>query len=134
MSYYRVFTPQYAGSPNHIGLWVETEPEGSSGEIFHVVGTILQGMVYERKAAMDPEASASFVSGSKEYQGWIYTTWLDEFERVCQSIEVPGAQLALNGRPLHKGKPIRRCGEWVAEALASLIAQGVLHTDIPPSD
>lgn len=35
----------------------------------------------------------------------------------------PEAQLKLNGPPKDPSKPLRKCGEWVEEALARLVEE-----------
>ena len=132
MSIYEVYTAQYAGQPNHIGIWVQTHLQQNKGDMFHVTGNILMGMVYEHKVTHKPESSLSFVPGTKRYKGWIYSTDLNALESVCRSIDVPGSQLALNGKPLNPSVPIRRCTEWTAEAVTSLLAQEILHTEAKP--
>lgn len=103
---YKVYTAEYLGSPNHVGIFVELE-SGSSGLVFHVVGNILNGMTYEKKPARRPDDSATYVPGSKVLIGTIETTDLERFESACKSVPVPGAQLYLNGRPKDPSKPIR---------------------------
>ncbi|KAI9669837.1 MAG: hypothetical protein M1817_004578 [Caeruleum heppii] len=124
---YRVYSAEYLGNPNHVRIWVESDAQNRRGDIYHVVGNILNGMTFEHKIGRVPEDSASFVSGTKVYQGSISAHELRELERVCRSVPAPGKQLALNGRPLNPRVPLRRCGEWVTDALEALRRRGVLH-------
>ncbi|KAI9826298.1 MAG: hypothetical protein M1832_000215 [Thelocarpon impressellum] len=127
-SYFEVVTPQYQGNPNHTGVWVNTDPNNGSGEMFRVIGNILTGMTYERKNQRNPQYSVTFVPGTYEIQGWIYQADLERLADISRSIEVPGAQLGLSGKRLDATKPVRRCTEWTREVVAALVEQGVLHT------
>ena len=41
-AYYNVYTPQFLGTINHIGVFVETEEDGpKTGRIFEVTGNIV---------------------------------------------------------------------------------------------
>lgn len=123
---YAVYTAEYHGSPNHIFIFVATISR-KDGIKFHVTGNILQGMTYEKKVSENPENSFEFVPGSMVRIGSIEAADLDRFESACEAIEVPGAQLKLNGERRDLTKPVRRCGEWVQDAKAKVIADGVLQ-------
>lgn len=49
--YYYVYTPEFYGTPNHIGVFVETEEDGPKmGRMFEVTGNVVirgGGMQYE---------------------------------------------------------------------------------------
>lgn len=122
---YSVYTAEYLGSPNHVGIFVETASDGS-GLVFHVVGNILNGMTYEKKPGRRPDDSATFVPGSKVRIGSIEATDLDRFESACKAVPAPGAQLKLNGKPKDPSKPIRRCGEWVQDVKEKVIADKIV--------
>lgn len=121
---YKVYTVEYLGSPNHIALFVETGSKGD-GTLFHVVGTILQGMRFETKNNT-PDQSATFVKGSKRYVGLVKKEDMAQFEAVCRSIAPPGAQMTLGGKKKDPSKPLRRCGEWVSEAKSKLVSDGIV--------
>jgi hypothetical protein len=123
---YRVFRCEYLGNPNHEAVFVETHENGAdSGHLYHVVGNILTGMRYEEKPALRPESSASF--DRKEYLGTIAVAYLGSINQICRTISVPGSQVDLKGRRLYPGQPLRRCGEWTADAVNELRARGVLQ-------
>ncbi|WPH03071.1 Hypothetical protein R9X50_00594500 [Acrodontium crateriforme] len=122
---YNVYTAEYLGSPNHVGIFVETESNGN-GLNFHVTGSILAGMIYECKAAKRPDDSATFVPGTKIRIGSLEKSKLSDFESVCRSVPAPGAQVRLNGMPKDPSKPIRRCGDWVGDVKEKIIADGIL--------
>lgn len=129
-----VYTAEYHGSPNHIFLFVATVSR-QEGIKFHVIGNILQGMTYEKKVSEKPEESFEFVPGSMIRIGSIKQADLARFESACEAIEVPGAQLKLNGERKDPKKPVRRCGEWVQDAKVKVIADGILQvgaqTELP---
>lgn len=123
---YDVYTAEYHGSPNHIFIFVATISR-HNGIKFHVTGNVLQGMTYEKKVSEKPEESFEFVPGSMIRIGSIKVADLDRFESICEAVEVPGAQLKLNGQQKDPSKPIRRCGEWTQDAKEKLIADGILQ-------
>ena len=110
---------------NHVGIFVETESDGS-GRIYHVVGNILMGMNYEKKRAKQPDLSETFIVGSKKLIGQVGISKMDQFEAICQAIPPPGAQLKLNGEPIDPSIPIRRCAEWVEEVLEQLRKDNIM--------
>lgn len=124
---YQVYTVEYLGSPNHIALFVETGSNGD-GTLFHVVGTILQGMRFETKSNT-PDQSATFVKGSKKYIGQVKKEAMAQFETICRSIAPPGAQMTLGGKRKDPSKPLRRCGEWVSEAKSKLVGDGLVKCE-----
>lgn len=124
---YKVYTiePLGFGPLNHVAIFVETETDGS-GLIFHVTGNILSGMKYEKQASDRPDNSTSFIAGSQRLIGTLQKSKLCDFESACESVPVPGAQLKLNGTPKDPSKSTRRCGEWVEDAKAKVIADGIM--------
>ena len=42
--------------------------------------------------------------------------------------------VGLNGKPKDPAKPLRRCGEWVEEAIDALVEEGVLEQAIDLSE
>lgn len=125
-SSHNVYTIETHGSPNHEAIFIETAGDGS-GTRYHVTGTILMGMEYEERRSPKPDDSPSFVPGSKILQGIVQGSAMGAFEAICKSVEVPGSQVRLNGKRKDPSKPIRRCGDWVRDALAKLHAEGVLQ-------
>jgi hypothetical protein len=125
--YYKVYRVEYQGKPNHVAIFVETHEAGlGSGFLYHVEGNILQGMVYRPKRAYRPEDSASFVPGTKVLIGRVAVTNYPYVNVVCQAISPPGKQMDLRGRKLNPNVPLRRCGEWVDEAIIALRDRRVL--------
>jgi hypothetical protein len=122
---YNVYTVEYVGSPNHVALFIEMQGDGS-GQIFHVVGNILQGMTYETKPGKNPQESLSFVPGSKKHVGHITQSDMGKLDELCRSVPPPGAQLKLNGTRKDPTKPLRRCGEWVQEVRAAALSRGLI--------
>lgn len=123
---YTVYTAEYLGSPNHVGLFVETSSDGS-GQIYHVVGTILNGMTYENKLGKKPEDSVSFVPGSKKVVGRIAQADMGKLDSLCRSIPPPARQVMLNGSRIDPSKPLRRCGEWVEEVKTAARSNGLIY-------
>jgi hypothetical protein len=130
---YNVFTVEFLGQPNkpnHVAIYVETKHKSydheGAGIKYHVVGTILLGMNYERQISEDYMLSPEYVAGADRHIGHIEATDIPLLERICESIPPPAAQVALNGRRLDPSKPLRRCGEWVQEVVAKALAEGVV--------
>ena len=124
---YSIYTVELLGSGprNHVRLFVETQEDGG-GQIFHVTGTILQGMTFETKPETRPESVVLFVSGSKKYVGRIAQSAMGELEELCRSIPPPAAQVNLNGTRKDPTKPLRRCGEWVEEVIGEAQRRGLI--------
>jgi hypothetical protein len=122
---YDVYRVEYLGQPNHVAIFVETHEDGQkSGVLYHVTGNILAGMTYERKLAKQPEQSATYEG--KTSIGTISAAKYSQVNGICQSVPVPGRQLKLNGQRINPNVPLRRCGEWVDDAINLLRARGVL--------
>ena len=114
------------GVRSHESIFIETHELGkSSGHLYHVIGSILQGMKYEDKEMQNPTHSASFEKMS--FIGVMVSSDIPRFEAVCRSIEVPGRQLDLSSKRLDPSKPLRRCGEWAADAISALHQQGIVR-------
>ena len=123
---YRVYHVLFLGEPSHESIFIENHERGqSSGQLYHVIGNILNGMTYEEKMMGDPKDSASFEKMS--FIGVILSSDVPRLEAVCRSVEVPGRQLDLRGRRLDQSKPLRRCGEWTADAISALTQQGIVR-------
>ena len=116
----------FLGEPSHESIFIETNEQGqSTGHLYHVIGSILNGMTYEDKAMGNPKDSVSFEKMS--IIGIILSSDIPRFESVCRSVEVPGRQLDLRSRRLDPSKPLRRCGEWTADAILALHQQGIVR-------
>jgi hypothetical protein len=155
--YYNVYTPQFHGIINHIGVFVETEEDGpKTGRMFEVTGNIVirgGGMQYEDTKSGNPEDDVAFVEGTKKKVGTIKTSDFARLREICQSLPVPGKynplqtrpsqakkctmllilklsgpQLNLNGSRIDPSKPVRRCTQWTAEAVEALTEAGILQS------
>ena len=125
--YYMVYRVEYQGSPNHVSIFVETHETGpESGHLYHVEGNILMGMTYRAKPAHSPEDSATYVPGSKVLIGRVAVINYPRVNTVCEAIPAPGKQMNLRGKRLNPNLPLRRCGEWVDEAILALRTRRVL--------
>ena len=94
--------------------------------IYHVVGTILQGMTFETKRGKQLEESESYVEGSKVLIGSITQTDLPRFETACRAVPPPPKQMQLNGKRLNPSKPLYRYGEWIDDVKGKVIAEGIV--------
>ena len=92
--YSNVYTPQFHGIINHIGVFVETEEDGpKTGRMFEVTGNIVirgGGMQYEDTKSGNPEEDVAFVEGTKNKVGAIETSDFARLREICQSLPVPG--------------------------------------------
>ena len=75
---YNVFTVEFLGQPNkpnHVAIYVETKPKSDNhsgaGIKYHVVGTILLGMNYERQTSTIYTLSPEYVAGADRFIGRI---------------------------------------------------------------
>lgn len=102
------------------------------GQKFHVTGTVLKGMNFEINNCDSPYDLGSYVEGSIKRIGTVEVNKMDLFKKACEEVEVPGAQVLLNGKPKDSSKPVRRCGDWVRDAKAKLIAEGIIQACDPP--
>ncbi|KIW80747.1 hypothetical protein Z517_07363 [Fonsecaea pedrosoi CBS 271.37] len=126
MATYRVFHVYTHGARDHEAIFVETHENGTgSGHTYHVTGNILMGMTYEHKRATRPDDRAEF--HEKRDIGHVKQSDYERVELICRGIAVPGRQLNLKGQKLDPTKPVRRCGEWAADAIQELRDQGVLN-------
>lgn len=139
---YKVFTVEFLGQSNkanHVAIYVETKPKSDdiegSGIKYHVVGTILLGIKYERQISDNYMLSPEHVDGADRLIGRISEADVPLLEEICKSVPPPAAQMALNGRRRDPAKPLRRCGEWVQEVVAKALAEGVLkESDVVDDD
>lgn len=119
---YEVYTAESLGQPNHIAIYIETQPgeraENREGILYHVVGTILQGMTYQKREEKDPELSVEYVPNTKKKIGAIAIEDLEKFEReCCMAVAPPGPQVKLNGKPKDPSKPLYRCNHWLDDVI-----------------
>ncbi|KAK6350235.1 hypothetical protein TWF696_006471 [Orbilia brochopaga] len=122
---YPVYRVEYLGNPvNHEAIFVQTNENGPrSGHLYHVIGSIQRGMMYEEKPARHPEDSEAYVS--KHEIGSVSAIRYSRVDTICRSITPPEKQFE-GARKLYPGRPLRRCGEWTAEVIAALREAEVL--------
>jgi hypothetical protein len=93
-AYYNVYTPQFLGTINHIGVFVETEEDGpKTGRMFEVTGNIVirgGGMQYEDTKSQNPEEDVALVEGTKKKVGAVKVSDFARLREICQKIPVPG--------------------------------------------
>lgn len=129
---YDVYTVESLGNPNHEAIYIETTPDAPpqshSGSLYHVTGTILNGMIYDPRPTEDPELLPEHVPGSKRKIAVIRSEALDRFEReCCLAIPPPKPQVRLNGARLDPGKPLYRCGEWLRDVMDLAFEKGIFE-------
>ncbi|KAF7596795.1 hypothetical protein BBP40_012394 [Aspergillus hancockii] len=124
MSYHEVYHMSFPGiNSDHVGIFVLTEIDGS-GTLFHVVGSMQQGMTFSPRPEDKPENSVT----CKDYKliGKVAVDKYDKFREVCRSIPPPKKQLEFNYR-LYPDEPLRTSKEWVDEAIQALWEKNVLE-------
>lgn len=149
---YKVYLVSSAGmSRNHHAIFIETNlPASGRGHIYQVTGNIQAGMTYEDHASTTPpEEDPSFIDrvliGTVDTTATIPTTMTatvtgattDPVTALLESIRtilcshVPPPKKQFEGaRRLFPQEPIRRCQEWTAEAIQSLVEAGVLKREL----
>ncbi|RMJ22817.1 hypothetical protein PHISP_06322, partial [Aspergillus sp. HF37] len=111
---------------DHETIFVETHQNGpQSGYLYHVTGTVLNGMVFEHRPAAEPEKSPMF-AGKRKVGTVALANYPDRFIAVCAGVSPPKKQFK-GARRLYPGEPVRRCGQWADEAVEALTAAGVLR-------
>lgn len=126
----KVYTVELIAIPiNHIGIFVETDASTGAGQFFNVEGNILTGMTYISKPIPKPDTTPEFLR--ETFIGTVAADDLHTLEKVCLEVEVPGKQLKLDGTPIDKNKPPRRCTEWTKEAVDLLLSKGVVRSGEP---
>lgn len=123
-----VYTAEYYGVRNHITLFVRPSNADSTadGKCFHVTGTILNGMQFEMRTRESPLEAPDHVPNTMILIGTVDDGKMDAFEATCRSIPPPEPQVHLNGKLKDPSKPLRRCGEWIQEAVEKLKRDGIL--------
>ncbi|GLA48275.1 hypothetical protein AnigIFM63604_003420 [Aspergillus niger] len=128
---YEVFTAEYLGQPNHVAIYIETEPNADekkrAGKLFHVVGSILMGMNFEKRSSKDPQLSTTYVPHTKKKIGTIAKGDLEKFEtECCNAVAPPGSQVTLRGKPKDPSKPLYRCNHWLDDVTKLALQKGIL--------
>lgn len=122
---YPVYRIAESGLPrDHQLLFVETHESGPhSGHIYHVIGSIQEGMTFNHRAAGPPEQEPAFFT--KQLLGRVAAADYPRFLAVCEAIPVPKKQFQ-GARRLYPNEPLRRCGEWADETTRKLVDEGVI--------
>lgn len=139
MPQFKTYILEETGSPrNHAGIFIENAPltdinnDGytGGGHYFNVEGTVLTGMTYLTKPI--PSHPSSFLPTFERmsFIGAITADSADSaielVDAICRSVEVPGAQLNLDGSKKDESVPLRKCREWTFEVRDLLWEKGVM--------
>ncbi|KAK8189770.1 uncharacterized protein BKA78DRAFT_344097 [Phyllosticta capitalensis] len=141
-SFHTLYTAEYVGGGpvNHVAF-VLVAPDSSTSThsatapppapttctTFDVTGSILAGMVFRiRPSHPWPERDPEYIAGSLRRVGRIAPQDLERWEAVCRAVEPPGKQVRLNGERIDKGRPLRRCTEWLVEVEERACGEGVV--------
>lgn len=109
----------------HHAIFVEEDSENGSGRVFQVTGDVQQGMIYESKPWPKPEDYPAFQH--KELLGQVSATSFSKIGEICGAIPPPEKQYE-GRKKLRPEKPLWNCQDWTTDAVAVLIAGGVLES------
>jgi hypothetical protein len=127
-THHRVYTIYTSTpGPHHSqSLFLETNTHGPlSGNIYHVIGSLNKGMMFETHVDLDPTQSLDFES--RVFLGSVRKGDEGRFEGVVRGVEVPGRQVRRGGKVVvESGKGLRGGREWVAEVVEALYREGVV--------
>ncbi|KAI5465407.1 hypothetical protein BGZ63DRAFT_103589 [Mariannaea sp. PMI_226] len=122
---YNVYLVASLGMPrDHHALFIETNSDGT-GRLIHVTGNVQNGMEFEEREEKRPDDSETFVS--KSFLGTIYAECYRNVSEICKSNAPPKKQFD-GPKRLYPEEPLRRCQEWTAEVVESLVSKGILQT------
>lgn len=120
---FNVYLVVSAGAPrDHHAIFVETKPD-SSGQIFQVTGNIQNGMTYEIKPAGRPEDSLTYQG--KTLLGTVTAADYPQIDSVCRILPALPKQFE-GAKRLDPQQPLRRCQEWMADAIDTLRSKQVI--------
>ncbi|KAJ5194733.1 uncharacterized protein N7498_008171 [Penicillium cinerascens] len=129
---YNVYTVESLGNGerNHKAIYIETNPTAAQksfkGALYHVTGTILNGMTYESRDTIDPEQLPEHIPGTKKQIATIAAPDLARFEdECCLTVPPPRAQITLSGKRLFPQIPLYRCREWLADVEKVAVEKGI---------
>jgi hypothetical protein len=127
---YRVYHVTSESFPRqHKAIFVETHESGpGTGHLYQVVGSVAApgGMQPGYRPEVKPEECITCPFVSKELLGVVSkTAYESKFEDICDEVERPKQQYRLSKR-LFPAEKVRRCGEWVDDAVRLLRQQDVL--------
>lgn len=131
---YNVYTVESLGNGerNHIAIYIETDPSADpdsiKGHLYHVTGTILNGMKYDPRETVDPERLPEHIPGSKKQIATIAREDLARFEsECCLAVPPPKSQVTLGGKRLYPGEPLYRCGDWLEDVERVAVEKGIFR-------
>ncbi|KAL4948154.1 hypothetical protein BDW69DRAFT_189529 [Aspergillus filifer] len=114
------------GPRDHISIFIETAESGpETGHRYHVIGNIQEGMTFNHRACIRPEDEPVFQSKTRLGYVPVEGYGSGRFLGVCEEVEVPGKQFQ-GAKRLYPKQKLRRCGEWVEDAIKLLDEKGVL--------
>lgn len=129
---YKVYTVESLGNGprNHKAIYIETHPTAApnsvQGTLYHVTGTILNGMTYESRETPDPEHLPEHIHGTKKQIATITDVNIARFqEECCLRIPPPRAQVTLSGERLFPETPLYRCREWLDDVEKVAVEKGI---------
>ncbi|KAI9677355.1 MAG: hypothetical protein M1822_008162 [Bathelium mastoideum] len=121
---FEVYFVSHLGIPkDHHAIFVETNAD-KSGVLFHVIGSVQQGMRFEQKQSRDPLDSP--LCNNKEHLGTVAETNYNDIENIVSAIESPKKQHAKT-KHINPHQSLRICQEWTAEAIQALKETGILR-------
>lgn len=124
---FKVYFVSYLGIPkDHHAIFVETNAD-KSGNLFHVIGSIREGMRFEQKRSRNP--LDSLLCNNKEHLGTVSETNYDDIENVVSAVEPPKKQYA-GAEHINPHQPLRTCQEWTAEVIQALKETGILRNEV----
>ncbi|CAG7922317.1 unnamed protein product [Penicillium olsonii] len=126
----KVYTTESIGAPrNHIAIYIETAPDEDAGWLYHVTGTILNGMDYTPRETPNPAHLPEYVPSSMKQLATIEEDNLDKFvKEVCLAVPPPRAQVTLRGARLYPGTPLYRCGDWLKDVQEMAFQKGIFNS------
>lgn len=129
---FKVYTVESLGNGprNHKAIYIETHPTAAptaiKGTLYHVTGTILNGMTYDPRDTLDPAHLPEHIPGTKKQIATITEANLTRFENeCCLSVPPPQAQVSLSGTRLFPEIPLYRCTEWLDDVEKVAVEKGI---------
>lgn len=124
---YQVYRIAETGLPrDHQAIFVETHETGPrTGHLYHVTGTVQNGMVFEHRPSPDPD-KLPLLAEKRKVGTVTRADYPERFISACEVVPPPKKQFE-GARRLYPKEAVRRCGEWAAEAVEALTQAGVLR-------
>ncbi|KAK6611366.1 hypothetical protein H4I95_02162 [Botrytis cinerea] len=126
---YPVYLVSSSGLPrDHHSIFIETNLHGPrTGHLYHVTGNIQTGMMHSHRASLTAPEEAPDFGGVKKLLGIVRVEKYKLVREIVDAIPAPGKQFE-GPRRLDMQVPLRRCQEWVREAVDALREAGVLES------